>query len=92
MLVEDRGGPGQDGFAFAGAPGGVDGSICPSPQSQATVPLTPFVEGDIAVHDAVPLPTSKDLCKNGGWRNLGQTFKNQGQCMSFVATGGKKQP
>jgi hypothetical protein len=38
-----------------------------------------------------PPPTSKDLCKNGGWRNLPQ-FKNQGGCVSFVATGGKNPP
>jgi hypothetical protein len=38
-------------------------------------------------------PTSKDECKNGGWQNLlgnnGKPFKNQGDCVSFVATGGK---
>ncbi len=32
-------------------------------------------------------PTSKDQCKNGGWRNFG--FRNQGECMSFVASGGR---
>ncbi len=37
------------------------------------------------------LPTSKDQCKNGGWRNFG-VFKNQGDCVSFVATGGKNPP
>jgi hypothetical protein len=36
-------------------------------------------------------PTSKDQCKNGGWRTFG-IFKNQGDCVSFVATGGKNQP
>ena len=51
-----------------------------------------LVSGDLVVHDAQPFPTSKDQCKNGGWRNFGSTFKNQGQCVSFVATGGKKQP
>jgi hypothetical protein len=38
-------------------------------------------------------PTSTDDCKHGGWRNypaLG--FKNQGDCVSFVATGGKNEP
>jgi hypothetical protein len=30
------------------------------------------------------LPTSKDECKNGGWRNYG--FKNQGRCLVFVFT------
>jgi hypothetical protein len=33
-------------------------------------------------------PASKDDCKRGGWRNLaddqGQSFRNQGQCVSFV--------
>jgi hypothetical protein len=36
-------------------------------------------------------PTTKDDCKNGGWRNFG-VFKNQGDCVSFVATKGKNQP
>ena len=53
--------------------------------------LTPIASGDIIVIDAPPLPTSKDQCKNNGWRNYA-SFKNQGQCVSFVATGGKKQP
>jgi hypothetical protein len=38
-----------------------------------------------------PLPTSKDECKKGGWRTFG-VFKNQGDCVSFVATRGKNQP
>jgi hypothetical protein len=44
------------------------------------------------------LPTSKDECKNGGWEtfvnvNTGQQiFKNQGDCVSFVATQGKNPP
>jgi hypothetical protein len=31
---------------------------------------------------------TKDQCKNGGWQSFG-VFKNQGDCVSFVATGGK---
>ena len=31
---------------------------------------------------------SKSDCKNGGWRTYG-IFKNQGDCVSFVATQGK---
>jgi hypothetical protein len=31
-----------------------------------------------------PLPTDKDQCKNNGWKNYGTTFKNQGDCVSFV--------
>jgi hypothetical protein len=37
------------------------------------------------------LPTSKEECKNGDWRTFG-VFKNQGDCVSFVATKGKNPP
>ena len=46
------------------------------------------VSGDAIVTDAKPLPTTKSQCRNGGWRNFG-VFKNQGDCVSFVSTGGK---
>jgi hypothetical protein len=40
-------------------------------------------------------PTSRQACMNGGWRTLtddnGNTFKNQGDCVSFVSTGGHNQ-
>jgi len=45
----------------------------------------PVTSGDVVVADAPPLPTSKDQCKNGGWRNY-PGFKNQGDCVSFVAS------
>jgi hypothetical protein len=37
------------------------------------------------------LPTSKAQCMQGGWKTYG-VFKNQGDCISFVATGGKTPP
>lgn len=43
-------------------------------------------------------PTNKDQCKNGGWASStvvdasGNPFKNQGDCVSFVASGGKSDP
>ena len=41
----------------------------------------------------LPVPTLKDQCKNGGWKNFtdanGNSFKNQGDCVSYVATGGR---
>jgi hypothetical protein len=37
------------------------------------------------------LPTSAAQCKDGGWRSFG-VFKNQGDCVSFVATRGKNLP
>jgi hypothetical protein len=40
---------------------------------------------------APPLPTNRDQCRNGRWRTYG-VFKNQGDCVSFVATGGKNPP
>jgi hypothetical protein len=37
------------------------------------------------------VPTSKDQCKNGGWKSLtradGTSFKNQGDCIQYVNTG-----
>jgi hypothetical protein len=34
----------------------------------------------------------EDECKNGGWRNFGDTFKDQGQCVAFVQRGpGRRQ-
>ena len=39
------------------------------------------------------VPTSKSDCTNGGWQtavdNNGKPFKNQGDCVSYVATKGK---
>jgi hypothetical protein len=58
-------------------------------------PLTSVVDvisgGDIVVVDALPLPAKKDQCKDGGWRNY-PSFKNQGDCVSFVATKGRNPP
>ena len=39
-----------------------------------------------------PPPTSKSQCRHGGWKSFGTAFKNQGDCVSFVATRGKNQP
>ena len=36
-------------------------------------------------------PTTKDECKNGGFERFG-IFKNQGDCVSYVATGGNNPP
>lgn len=34
----------------------------------------------------VVAPASKDECKHHGWRRFGSTFRNQGQCVSFVVS------
>ena len=44
-----------------------------------------LVGGDLVVHDAPPMPTSKQQCKNGGWRAYG-VFKNQGDCVRRAET------
>jgi len=50
------------------------------------------VNGVLQVPEAAT-PTSKEQCKNGGWKTFtNPSFKNQGDCVSFVATGGKNPP
>jgi hypothetical protein len=53
----------------------------------------PFGEGFAsALSQPTPIsPTSKDQCKHGGWTDYPQ-FKNQGDCVSYVATKGKNPP
>jgi hypothetical protein len=41
----------------------------------------------------VAAPATKNECKNGGWKNFPDLgFKNQGDCVSYVATHGKNPP
>ena len=47
---------------------------------------------NVVVQSVRLLPTTKDQCKNGGWKTFGSVFKNQGDCVSFVATGGRNEP
>ena len=39
-----------------------------------------------------PMPTQKTECLNDGWKRYGTTFRNQGDCVSYIATRGKNQP
>jgi hypothetical protein len=106
VRVADLGGPSSalDTFEWAvGSPGPNNGPPIPGPTDCSTYPggftppsfpPLPAVNdfGDVIVTDlSPPLPVSKDQCKNGGWRVYG-IFKNQGDCVSFVATGGRNQP
>jgi hypothetical protein len=70
-------------FGEVGPPGRAD---CTAPTPP---PLVEFAARNVIVVDAQPLPTSKDQCKKGGWRNYGDTFKDQGQCVAFVQRGPK---
>jgi hypothetical protein len=46
---------------------------------------------DAFVAKIATLPTSTDQCKHGGWKTFG-VFKNQGDCVSFLASNGKNPP
>ena len=95
-------GPPTAGLLFRVTDASVD-SFSPPPTigthvgpGDCTGPLTflsplPVVAGDIVIHDARPVPTTNEDCKGNGWRDFG-AFKNQGDCVSFVATKGKNQP
>jgi hypothetical protein len=62
---------------------------------QATVTIIDNDEADDIEQPGPPerlvIPFSKSDCKKGGWQEFG-VFKNQGDCVSFVATGGKNPP
>lgn len=44
---------------------------------------------DFEVTQPVVTPTNKDQCKKDGWKSFGGVFKNQGDCVSWVATNGR---
>ena len=72
-----------------------DGDGVPDPSDNcdnAPNPGQEDTDGDGA-GNACDTPSSKEECKNGGWQTFtGQAFSNQGDCVSFVATGGKNPP
>jgi hypothetical protein len=82
--MRDNGPPGADPPDVLNAIPADDPSACsPLP----VPPALEVVEGDVSVFDALPLPTSKSECKNGGYAGFG--FSNQGQCIAFVERGAK---
>jgi hypothetical protein len=82
-------------FTLASGTGGLNGVT-------GEIVLTGNLRGPGAVGDSFtmtgtltmgpPVATDKDQCKDGGWQNLvddqAQPFRNQGQCVSFVAPSG----
>jgi hypothetical protein len=89
FVVEDNAGTGRaDTISLATPPEAP--TTCPAEPSDLSL-IGAFTRGDLVVHDAVARPTSKDQCKNGRWRSYG-VFRNQGDCVSYVATGGRNQP
>jgi hypothetical protein len=43
-------------------------------------------------NNGCPMPTKKDECLNDGYKRYGTTFRNQGDCVSYIATRGKNLP
>jgi DNA-binding beta-propeller fold protein YncE len=62
---------------------GADGRLSAMSPAAVTSGRNPL---EIAISPSAQVPTSKEQCKNGGWRNFPQ-FKNQGQCIAFVNHG-----
>jgi hypothetical protein len=93
IFVEDNGSPGAGRDLANDVEAAVPPTSCPAPTDEDLVPF-PFIPirpqpiegGDITVVDAPLRPTSKDQCKNSGWRDFPE-FKNQGQCIAFVERG-----
>jgi len=50
------------------------------------------VNGQLQEPVTTSAPSTKDQCKNGGWKTFNPAFKNQGDCVSWVATHGKNAP
>jgi hypothetical protein len=52
---------------------------------QGTADITNIVVNGVTEVPLVGPPTSKEQCKNGGWATFNNpSFKNQGQCVSYV--------
>jgi hypothetical protein len=47
--------------------------------------------GGVQALTATCAPATRAECKDGGWRSFG-VFRNQGDCVSYVATGGRNGP
>jgi hypothetical protein len=74
-------------FIAVSSADGPDDCTLGSPATVAQV-----IDGEFSIVDVPPLPTTPADCKNGGWRNYGDTFRNQGQCVAFVQRGSTPQP
>jgi len=81
-----------DSLEFASVTGPQDGAPIPGPTTCSSYPghfteqHGPIVnhQGDLAVTDGPPLPSSKAQCAGNGWRSYG-FFKSEAGCVSFAA-------
>jgi hypothetical protein len=80
----DNGGNGADIISSAPSTSGTqNASNCPAPFTGSPLSTAPLTGGRAVVFDAPVLPTSKDQCKDGGWRQF-PGFRSQGECVAFV--------
>jgi hypothetical protein len=96
LTVRDRGPAGSGRDSFDAVPTFLTsvGDIVPTDCSGWTTTWSweePVTSGDISISDAPNLPTSTSQCTSGGWR-IYRVFSGAGDCVSFVATGGKNPP
>ena len=73
--------------SYVSTTGATSATACPTGTTTTTT-------GSTSITDChTPTPITADQCKHGGWRHLadknGTPFKNQGDCVSYVATGGR---
>ena len=81
----------RESFFTIGGTGGGRTDFNPIVQSSTRNHIFDGVRDPARLVVTCALPTSTSECKNGGWRDFG-VFKNQGDCVSFVASGGKNPP
>ena len=68
----------------------VSGFNAPPGCSEPLDPVLSYpLNGDIVVTDAQPFPTSKDECKNGGWRNFARPSRTRGSASRSFSGGPK---
>ena len=83
----------QTGWLLANAPGYAAGvttmSLSLAVGEETGPPVVDEYQGAVRILGRLALPTSRDQCKNDGWRNWPQ-FKSQGDCVSYVNKAAKK--
>jgi len=72
-------------------PAGYVGIVNDNTSDERVILVRNLIIAGTPVPLGVDSPTSADQCKKGGWQTYG-VFKNQGDCVSFVATKGKNKP
>jgi len=66
------------------------GTECQNPNTPGNTPALSFCAPNFSVPAVVGPPKSADECKDGGFAKFNNpAFKNQGDCVSFVETGGR---